>query len=332
MMKLKPVTAAVSVLLSTFGTPAYAEEVAKQPMSVVDIAGYQVPVVAGGMYDRFRSNTPLSVVEKEWPDIDLSWFKTLNKTKVDIGFESYSPNFYYENTKITMVYTADFDTLRGLMPAEVLEQVQPIQIWPGRGLVALTAYRYDYCDNDSYNEIALSVVTNKPGSGNYGPLSLVDQGMDKDNWGYVLKLPVDTELARVRGVVGYNLPKWTTQINYRQSDNRLIFEVGDAETGELDFIIDAKKLDEVSTEPVLATQSFTNIGHDGELITGYSVARQMTHGTSMSQDAVSLKLTDGGFSTYIKALNLGRMVQYQYVPSFQMALYAPEVFNTDSAK
>lgn len=331
-MKLKLVNAAVSVLLSTFCTPAYAEGVAKQPMTVVDIAGYQVPVVTGGMYDRFRSNTPLSVVEKEWPDIDLSWFKTLNKTKVDIGFESYSPNFYYENTKITMVYTADFDTLRGLMPVEVLEQVQPIQIWPGRGLVALTAYRYDYCDNDSYNEIALSIVTNKPGSGNYGPLSLVDQAMDKDNWGYVLKLPVDTELARVRGVVGYNLPKWTTQINYRQPDNRLIFEVADAETGELDFVIDAKKLDDVSTEPVLATQSFTNIGHDGEVITGYSVARQMTHGTSMSQDAVSLQLTDGGFSTYIKALNLGRIVQYQYVPSFQMALYAPEVFKTDSAK
>lgn len=331
-MKTRLATAAVSVLLNTFGTPAAAEEAKQQPMAMVDIAGQQVPVVAGGMYDRFRSNTPLSVVAEESPNTDLSWFKTLTKTKMDIGFESYSPNFYYENTKITMVYTADLAKLRELMPAKVLEQVQPIQIWPGRGLVALTAYRYDYCDNDSYNEIALSIVTNKPGSANYGPLSLAGQAMDKDNWGYVLKLPVDTELARVRGVVGYNLPKWTTGIDYRKTNNQLIFEVTDAQTGLTDFVIEANKLDDVSNEPILATQSFTNIGHDGELTTGHSVARQLQHGTSMAQDAVSLKLSDGSFSKYIKALDLGRMVQYQYVPSFQMALYAPEVLKTAAAK
>lgn len=50
--------------------------------------------------------------------------------------------------------------------------------WPGRGLVALTAYAYayEYCDNDSYNELLLSIVTNKPGSSNLGPISLAGRG------------------------------------------------------------------------------------------------------------------------------------------------------------
>jgi hypothetical protein len=99
------------------------------------------------------------------------------------------------------IFTADLDQLRPLMPARVLEAVQPLQVWPGRGLMALTAYTYRYCDNDNYNEIGLSVITNRPGSSSFGPFTLLSQSMSNDFWGYVLKLPVDTELARVRGVV-----------------------------------------------------------------------------------------------------------------------------------
>ncbi len=292
--------------------------------TVIDIAGHEVPVVEGGLYDRYRSNPPLSVIAEESPDTDLSWFETLNKTKVDIGFESYSPNFYYENSKVTVIYTADIQRLRDLMPAKVLEQVQPLQVWPGRGLVALTAYAYHYCDNDSYNEISLAIVTNKPGDSNLGPISLVSQGMSKDFWGYVLKLPVDTELARIRGVVGYNLPKWLTGIDYRENDDSLTFEVMDAETGELDFVLETAKLEDVSNEPTLVTNSFTNLDQQGELTYGYAVSRQLVSGSSMDDEKVKLSLGDGGFSRYIRSLDLGEMVRYDYVPDFQSALYAPK--------
>ncbi|MCP5721726.1 hypothetical protein NL330_27080, partial [Klebsiella pneumoniae] len=82
---------------------------------------------------------------------------------------------YYKNSRVTAIYTADLAQLKALMPPKVLAQVQPLQIWPGRGLVVLTAYAYEYCDNDSYNEVGLSVVTNRPGRANLGPFSLVGQ-------------------------------------------------------------------------------------------------------------------------------------------------------------
>ena len=299
--------------------------------AMVNIAGQQVPVVAGGLYDRFRSNPPLSVVAKESPRTDLSWFKTLSKTKKDVGFETYSPNFYYENSKVTMVFTADLAALRALVPAKVLEQVQPLQVWPGRGLVALTAYAYHYCDNDSYNEIALAVVTNKPGSGNYGPASLMGQALDKEMWGYVFKLPVDTELARVRGVVGYNLPKWTTRIDYKPTQSKVVFEVADAKTGKTDFVIEADKLKDLSSTPVLVNNSFTNLDRKGQLTTGYSVSRHLNYATSFNSDSATLKLGNGSFSAFMRSLDLGRMVQYQYVPNFQMALYSPEPLKTAAA-
>jgi len=312
-------------LADTTGLPKHADT------TIINIAGHQVPVLKGGLYDRYRSNPPLSVIQAESPEIDLSWFKGLEKAKVDIGFESYSPNFYYKNSRVTAVYTADLDRLRELMPAEVLERVQPLQVWPGRGLVAFTAYTYDYCDNDSYNEVALSIITNKPGKSNLGPFTLIGQSMSKEFWGYVLKLPVNTELARVRGVVGYNLPKWLTDINRREEVATVSYDIVDNKTGKVDVIFKAKKLDDLSHEVGLVTNSFTNLDHNGQLRYGYATSRQTSHASSMSADSAHLVLGEGSLSTYIRSLKLGKMVKYEYVPAFQSALYAPKPLATLNA-
>ncbi|QYK07158.1 acetoacetate decarboxylase (ADC) [Shewanella zhangzhouensis] len=290
----------------------------------MDLAGHRVPIVKDGLYDRYRSNPPLSEIAKESPATDLTWFNTLDKTRVDMGFESYSPNFYYENTKVTVIYTADIHRLRELLPDIVSQQVQPLQIWPGRGLVALTAYAYHYCDNDSYNEISLAIVTSKPGSLNLGPVSLINQTSDKDYWGYVLKLPVDTELARVRGVVGYNLPKWLTTIQYKEKSASLVFDIADADTGEVDFTLETVRLTDLDEEPTLVNNSFINIDQKGELTYGYAIFRHMLYGSTLDDDAVKLTLGNGSFSKYLKSLQLGEMLRYDYVPSFQSALYAPK--------
>lgn len=326
-MKTSILALTAGLMMAAITAPALAssdDSTAQPGQSLIDIAGHAVPVVKDGLYDRYRSNPPLSVIAEESPSTDLSWFEGLEKTPVDIGFRSYSPNFYYENSKVTVIYTADIDRLRALMPADVLAAVEPLQVWPGRGLVALTGYAYHYCDNDQYNEISLAIVTNKPGSSNLGPISLVSQASGKDFWGYVLKLPVDTELARVRGVVGYNLPKWLTGIHYRDEADALTFEVMDADTGEQDFVLRTAKLDDVATDPQLVTNSFTNIDQQGELTFGYAVSRQLQYGSTMDDDAVTLTLGEGSFSEYLRALDLGEMVRYDYVPSFQSALYAPK--------
>lgn len=304
--------------------------VAKQPNeAVVDIAGHKVPVVAGGLYDRYRSNPPLSVIAKEAPDVDLSWFKQLKKEKVDIGFESYSPNFYYKTSRVTAIYTADIDRLRELIPAEVMKVTQPIQVWPGRGVVAVTAYTYHYCDNDSYNEVAISIVTNKPGSWNLGPITLLRQSLSKDFWGYVLKLPVDTELARVRGVVGYNLPKWLTPITMKDGTDSVVYEIKNEKTGEMDLTIETKKLNKVSSGEEMVTSNFTNTDQAGKLTHGYAISRHLAHGSSSDGDLVALKLGNGALSNLIRSLNFGKMLKYEYVPNFQSALYAPKPLQVD---
>lgn len=326
-MNIRNLTATAAIVLGALTNASWAEgstDSKKSESTTIDIAGHVVPLVKGGLYDRYRSNPPLSVIASEAPEVDLSWFRQLKKERVDIGFESYSPNFYYQNSRVTAIFTADLDTLRGLMPAKVLEQVQPLQVWPGRGLVALTAYSYRYCDNDSYNEIGLSVVTNKPGTTSFGPLTLLGQSMSNDFWGYVLKLPVNTELARVRGVVGYNLPKWLTDITYKETETSVVVDIFDSETRKIDVTLETRKLSDPFSKETLVTNSFTNVDPKGQLTTGYSVSRQLSHASSSSAESVKLTLTDGSLSTYIKALKLGNLVKYEYVPEFQGALYSPK--------
>jgi hypothetical protein len=306
------------------GSITMAAQAQNAASNTIDIGGLPVSVVAGGLYDRFRSNPPLDVISREAPDVDLSWFKTLSRQRVDLGFETYSPNFYYKDSSITAVFTADIERLRELMPVEIRGQVQPLQIWPGRGVVALSAYAYHYCDNDAYNELSLSIVTNKPGLANLGPLSLLGQSRAKSFWGYVLKLPVNTELARVRGVVGYNLPKWLSNISYRESEQALSFKIDDAQSGKPDVIFEGKKLRDLSQKVKMVTNSFTNVDKAGRLTFGYSVARQLSHASSRDADDIKLTLSDGSLSLYIKSLKLGKMLRYEFVPEFQAALYAPQ--------
>ncbi|WP_285374022.1 acetoacetate decarboxylase (ADC) [Pseudomonas sp. lyk4-TYG-107] len=319
------------LLITTFANATLAETPEMPDLTettTIDIAGHSVPVVKGGLYDRFRSNPPLSVIAAEVPGVDLSWFKGLEKHKVDIGFESYSPNFYYQNSRVTAIYTADLDRLRALMPPEILTTVQPLQVWPGRGLIAFTAYTYEHCDNDAYNEVAVSIITNKPGKANLGPLTLIGQSMSEDFWGYVLKLPVNTELARVRGVVGYNLPKWLTGIDRKENGQSVIYEISDSQTGKPDVSFTAKKLDKLSRNEDIVTSSFTNLDHQGQLAYGYAVSRQLSHGSSRDADAAMLTLGDGSLSNYLRDLKLGKMLKYEYVPEFQSALYAPKPLAT----
>ncbi len=313
-----------TILLLAFLATSYVESATK----TIQMAGEEVPVIEGGLYDQYRSNPPLSVIAEQAPDVDLSWFKTIKKQKIDMGFESYSPNFYYKNSKITAVFSADLDVLTSLMPASVLEHVEPISLWPGRGLVAITAYAYHYCDNDTYNELAISVITTKPDAWNLGVISLLNNQWGDDFWGVVLKLPVDTELARVRGVVGYNLPKWTTKISYKNTPNTLIFSLFDSATNEPDMIITGKKLSDESTDEKFVRNSFMNHNQQGQLTTGYADNRYLRYASSTSDADVSLELHQGELSQFIRSLDLGSMIKYEYVPDFQSALYAPTYFKT----
>ncbi len=210
-----------------------------------------------------------------------------------------------------------------MMPEQVRRLVQPISFVPGKGLIAITSYNYNYCDNDSYNELSISIVTTKPNEHNLGLISLMGQINSDSLWGYVLKLPVDTELARVRGVAGYNLPKWLIPIEYNHDSGGMQFAYYD-EQGKLDFSMSGRKLELSDKTPKITRVNFTNLDAQGRLTHGFSDIRAIKSASSRDGADVNLSLSDGPLSTFIKSLGLKQLVRYDYQPEFKAALYTPE--------
>jgi hypothetical protein len=122
------------------------------------------------------------------------------------------PVFYYDNTSITAIYTASTNKVRKLLPHSAMN---PIEMFPGRCLVAFTAFEYRKTDIDPYNEfsIAFLITFDKP---QILGLTALWQMARRCFTAHVWKLPVTTEIARFGGVELYGYPKFLADITFER--------------------------------------------------------------------------------------------------------------------
>ncbi|MCU0597198.1 MAG: acetoacetate decarboxylase family protein [Desulfobacterota bacterium] len=123
------------------------------------------------------------------------------------------PVFYYDNTSITAIYTASTNKVKKLLPHPAMN---PIEMFPGRCMVAFTAFEYRKTDIDPYNEFSIAFLiafdkTQIPG------LTALWQMARRCFTAYMWKLPVTTEIARFGGVELYGYPKFLADIAFERS-------------------------------------------------------------------------------------------------------------------
>jgi hypothetical protein len=181
----------------------------------IEFAGQKVEVPEGGYYDRFRMNPVLDEVARDPAAGNIDYFRRIPKQVVEsrIG-PVWAPNFYYRSSNIQLLLLAPVARLRAMLPTPL----EPLQAFSGHGLVALTFFSYGVCDNDPYDEVSIAVVIRRPGARGPHALELLDSMRRRSFFGHVLALPVTTEIARVRGVYGYQLPKWRAEIEVSIGD------------------------------------------------------------------------------------------------------------------
>lgn len=176
----------------------------------VDFGQQKVKVHLGGYYDRFRMNPDLDQVAQD-PNVgNIDFFRKIPKKMVEsrVG-PVWAPNFYYRTGNVQVLMLAPIKKLKEKLPVPL----EPLQAFPGYGLVALTFFTYSVCDNDPYNEASVAIVVRKANARGPHSIELINSIRNRRFYAHVLTLPVDTEIARVRGVYGYQLPKWLTEIN-----------------------------------------------------------------------------------------------------------------------
>ncbi|WP_199031185.1 acetoacetate decarboxylase family protein [Ralstonia sp. ASV6] len=176
----------------------------------VEFGPHKVEVLRGGYYDRYRMNPNLDEVALDPAAGNIDFFRRIPKRLAAsrVG-PTWAPNFYYRSSSIQLLFLAPLARLRATVP----EPLEPLRAFPGHGLVALTFFSYAVCDNDPYDEVSVAVVIRRPGARGSHALELLDSMRRRSFVAHVLALPVTTEIARVRGVHGYQLPKWRADID-----------------------------------------------------------------------------------------------------------------------
>ncbi|MEV0032408.1 acetoacetate decarboxylase family protein [Nocardia sp. NPDC050793] len=278
----------------------------------------KVPVIENGYYDRYRMNPDLDEIQRDPAVGDLTFFRRMPKRIADSALgPMWTPNFYYRTRSAQLLFAAPLSRLRAHLPAPL----EPVRILPGIGLIALALYRYEVCDNDPYNEVGVAAVVHDPRR-KASARNVVDDLRRRVNYAHVLALPVNTEIARLRGVDGYNLPKWRTDIDVNIAGEVYARVAGPG--GRTDIEVGAKlpAVRDLSSESRVST---TKLVHtlDGTWHETITQANPLATGARILPSNVRLHLGTGPLSDLLTDLGVSRALRLEVIPEAQLVLHLP---------
>ncbi|MBS0220832.1 MAG: acetoacetate decarboxylase family protein [Proteobacteria bacterium] len=289
-------------------------------LTEVEFAGRKVMVPKGGYYDRFRSNPDLDEVAKDPAAGNIDYFRRIPKVMVPsrIG-PTWAPNFYYRTGNVQALMLAPLKALRSMLPTPL----EPLHALPGHGLVALTFFSYAVCDNDPYNEMSVAIVIRRPGARGPHALELLASVRRQSFFAHVLALPVDTEIARVRGVYGYQLPKWLTDIRLDISSSGVAASIAATDgTPDVTLTAPVPAFHRIPSQSRLSTN--TSIGLvDGEWRQTQFVTNPIEFAQVLFPRGVKLSRAGGPISQLLDGLAVGAILRLDVVKDAQMVLYLP---------
>ncbi len=127
------------------------------------------------------------------------------------GYSGKLPVFYPEVSSLAVALTASTKRVRELLPHPAMH---PVELYPGRCLVGISAFEYRVCDIDPYNELSISFPVTV-GRRAIPGLHLLASLARRTFAAYVWQLPVTTERARYGGVELYGFPKFLAEITIK---------------------------------------------------------------------------------------------------------------------
>ncbi|OCP23602.1 MULTISPECIES: acetoacetate decarboxylase family protein [unclassified Ensifer] len=288
-------------------------------MAEVEFGGQKVEVPAGGYYDRFRMNPDLGEIARDPKAGNIDFFRRIPKQQVAtrVG-PTWAPNFYYRSNSVQLLFLAPVDRLRATLP----QPLEPLRAFPGHGLVALTFFSYSVCDNDPYNEVSVAVVIRQPDAQRSHALELLKDIKRRSFFAHVLALPVNTEIARVRGVYGYQLPKWLAEIDVSiGTDVRASIASND---GKQDLIL-STPLPALKTVPSQSRMGTNTMIHliDGQWHQTVVQTNTISFAQKLFPKGVSLTRSGGPLSELLDGLGVSTILRLDVVKDAQLVLNMP---------
>lgn len=287
----------------------------------VEFGQQKVSVPKGGYYDRFRMNPNLDEVAQDPAAGNIDFFRKIPKKLVEsrVG-PVWAPNFYYRSSSVQILMLAPLKLLKKKLSVPL----QPLRALPGYGLVALTFFRYSVCDNDPYNEVSVAIVVRKPEVHGSHVLELANSIRQRHFYAHVLALPVDTEIARVRGVYGYQLPKWLTEINVEIHPDQIHANLMDT-TGKIDLSLTTvtPALQHVKSESRMTEATMLH-QVDGKWHQTLVQSNPLSLAQQLLPKKVKLLRHGGPLSQLLDELGASRILRLDVVEDAQVVLNLPK--------
>jgi Acetoacetate decarboxylase (ADC) len=286
----------------------------------VELGGRTVAVPKGGLYDRYRMDTDLDAVAADPRVRSVDFFRTLPKTQAQSAIgPTWTPNFYYAMSKAQVTFLAPTTALRSRLPSGL----DPLQIAPGFGLFSVVFFRYDVCDIDFYTEATVGIAVRPARHGKLPTADLLSSVANDSMHAYVLSLPVNTEIAQVRGHDGYGFPKWVTEIDVDIDERRTIARVAN-DDGGTDIAIDVatpKQKQVASGSQVSTLTSYTEL--NGGWNATLSQTNTLAAGSKLLPKDASLQLGSGRLTDDIRSLKPIKALRLDVFTECQNALHIP---------
>ena len=229
------------------------------------------------------------------------------------GRKAKLPVFYYDNTSLTEIFTASTEKVRRLLPHP---EMRPIEMYPGRCIVAFTGFEYRQSDIDPYNEFSIAFLvsfgkTTVPG------LTAGLQLAHRSFTAYIWKLPVTTEIARVGGVELYGYPKFLADITFQREAGHLTCTL--AEKGKLILKLKGKTLPAKRGKLIHYT---TYSVLEGIPLAANVYIDPIQYAETMDRKAATLELGDHEIASELKKIDMGPApLIYQYSPVTEAILF-----------
>lgn len=286
----------------------------------VVLGGHTVSVPKGGLYERYRMDTDLDQVARDPRVRSVEFFRTLPKTEVQSAIgPTRTPNFYYSMSRAQIVYLAPTKALRSRLPAEL----DPLQIAPGLGLFSVVFFRYDVCDIDFYTEATVGIAVRPARHGSLATVDALSALANDTMHAYVLSLPVNTEIAQVRGHDGYGFPKWVTDIDVDIDHREVSARVADDDGGtDIALTVPTPTQKTVTSGTSVSTLvSYTQLG--GAWNATLSQTNTLSAGSRLLPRNLDLELGAGRLADDVRSLSPIRPLRLDVATECQNALHIP---------
>lgn len=222
-------------------------------------------------------------------------------------------------SKAQLTYLAPTRALRSRLP----RGLDPLQAAPGLGLFSVVFFRYDVCDIDFYTEATVGIAVRPARHGRVGTADLLSTLANDSTHAYVLSLPVNTEIAQVRGHDGYGFPKWVTDIDIDIDERRTTARVAN-DDGGIDIALDVatpgqKQIPTGKSVSTLTSYTELNGGWNATL----SQTNNLASGSTVLPRDVSLKLGTGRLTDDVRSLKPIKTLRFDVFTECQNALHIP---------